>query len=160
MPPINDNDDPTKLDDLWHAAVNGRGRFVSANDAPSLYDGLVTALTDLRVLVGAAAASATSSPNITTTDNAIYSSTYRTTRWDGELVAQRIDPSPARWSDAVAVVGARSAERPYRSAATDTRTIYTSVERCADAVSSGAILTLRRGPTSAASARSCRSAHR
>ncbi len=93
VPPNNDNDDPSKLDDLWHAAVNGRGRFVSANDAETLYDGLVTALADLRVLVGSAAASATSSPNITTTDNAIYSSTYRTTRWDGELVAQRIDPA-------------------------------------------------------------------
>ncbi len=93
VPPNNDNDDPSKLDDLWHAAVNGRGRFVSANDAVTLYDGLVTSLSDLRVLVGSAAASATSSPNITTTDNAIYSSTYRTTRWDGEMVAQRIDPA-------------------------------------------------------------------
>ena len=69
VPPLNDNDDPAKLDDLWHTAVNGRGRFISANDAPSLYDGLVTALSDLRVLVAAAAASATSSPNITATDN-------------------------------------------------------------------------------------------
>ena len=87
------DDDPAKIDDLWHAAVNGRGRFVSANDSTSLYDGLVSALSDLKVLVGAAAASATSSPNITATDNAIFSSTYRTTRWDGELAAQRVDPT-------------------------------------------------------------------
>ena len=123
VPPNNDNDDPSKLDDLWHAAVNGRGRFVSANDAETLYDGLVTALADLRVLVGSAAASATSSPNITTTDNAIYSSTYRTTRWDGELVAQRIDPATGNvvnnleWS-------ARDKLNGKTGAGTDTRTIY------------------------------------
>ena len=123
IPPNNDNDDPSKLDDLWHAAVNGRGRFVSASDAATLYDGLVTALSDLRVLVGSAAASATSSPNITTTDNAIYSSTYRTTRWDGELVSQRIDASTGNvvptieWS-------ARDRLNAKTSAATDTRTIY------------------------------------
>jgi hypothetical protein len=71
-------------------------------------------------------ASATSSPNITTTDNAIYSSTYRTTRWDGELVAQRIDPvsgsvvAEVQWSS-------RDRLNARTAAATDTRTIYTSV---------------------------------
>lgn len=126
VPPNNDNDDPGKLDDLWHAAVNGRGRFVSANDAVTLYDGLVTALSDLRVLVGSAAASATSSPNITTTDNAIYSSTYRTTRWDGELVSQRIDAASGN------VVGtvewsARDKLNARTAPATDSRVIYTGI---------------------------------
>jgi type IV pilus assembly protein PilY1 len=120
------DDNPAKIDDLWHAAVNGRGRYVSANDAPSLYDGLVTALADLRVLLGAAAASATSSPNITTTDNAIFSSTYRTTRWDGELVAQRVDPV----SGAVSLStdwSARDLLNGRVGPSTDTRTIYTSL---------------------------------
>ncbi len=123
VPPNNDNDDPSKLDDLWHAAVNGRGRFVSANDAVTLYDGLVTSLSDLRVLVGSAAASATSSPNITTTDNAIYSSTYRTTRWDGEMVAQRVDPATGNVVSAIEW-SARDRLSARTSAATDTRTIY------------------------------------
>jgi len=124
-PPINDNDDPSKLDDLWHAAVNGRGRFVSANDAATLYDGLVSALADLRVLVGSAAASATSTPNITTIDNSIYSSTYRTTRWDGELVAQRIDASTGNVVNAIQW-SARDRLNAKTAAATDTRTIYTA----------------------------------
>ncbi|MGB2816754.1 MAG: PilC/PilY family type IV pilus protein [Burkholderiaceae bacterium] len=126
VPPLNDNDDPAKIDDLWHAAVNGRGRYVSANDAPSLYNGLTNSLADLRVLIGAASASATSSPNITATDNAIFSSTYRTTRWDGELVAQRVDPvsgvvsTNEDWS-------ARSLLNARVASSSDTRTIYTSV---------------------------------
>jgi type IV pilus assembly protein PilY1 len=126
VPPLNDNDDPRKIDDLWHAAVNGRGRYVSASDAPSLYDGLVNALSDLQVLIGAASASATSSPNITATDNAIFSSTYRTSRWDGELVAQRVDPvsgvvsTAEQWS-------ARTLLNAQVAAAGDTRTIYANV---------------------------------
>ncbi|HQR69673.1 MAG TPA: PilC/PilY family type IV pilus protein [Burkholderiaceae bacterium] len=124
VPPNADADDPAKLDDLWHAAVNARGRFVSANDSTSLYDGLVTALSDLRVLVGSAAASATSSPNITTTDNAIYSSTYRTTRWDGELIAQRIDPATGNVAAAIEW-SARDRLNAKTSASSDSRVIYT-----------------------------------
>ncbi|MGH6612126.1 MAG: pilus assembly protein, partial [Burkholderiaceae bacterium] len=126
VPPLNDNDDPSKLDDLWHAAVNGRGRFVSANDAQSLYNGLVDALSDLRVLLGSAAASATSSPNITTTDNSVYSSTYRTARWDGELVAQRVDPVSGVVSETIDW-SARALLNGRVGPVADSRTIYTTV---------------------------------
>ncbi len=126
VPPLSDADNPAKLDDLWHTAVNGRGRFISANDAPSLYDGLVSALSDLRVLVAAAAASATSSPNITATDNAIFSSTYRTTRWDGELIAQRVDAVSGVVSDTVDW-SARTLLNGRVGASTDSRVIYTTV---------------------------------
>jgi type IV pilus assembly protein PilY1 len=114
---------PTALDDLWHAAVNGRGVYYSASDPNSLANGLSGALAALKVTTGAAAASATSSPNITQTDNFIFSSTFRTAKWDGEIVAQRIDSAtgavlPAiEWS-AQAKLDAATA------ASTDSRTIY------------------------------------
>ncbi len=82
---------PTTLDDLWHTAVNGRGVFYSATDPNSLSDGLAGALSALKIQTAAASASATSSPNITETDNFIYSSTFRTVKWDGQIEAQRID---------------------------------------------------------------------
>ncbi len=113
---------PTALDDLWHAAVNGRGVYYSASDPNSLANGLAGALAALKVSTGAAAASATSSPNITQTDNFIFSSTFRTAKWDGEVVAQRIDAAtgsvlPAiEWS-AQAQLDAKTA------AASDSRTI-------------------------------------
>jgi type IV pilus assembly protein PilY1 len=84
-------DAPSALDDLWHAAVNGRGIYFSAKDPNSLQSGLTTALSSIKITIGAAASSATSTPNITPTDNFIYSSTYRTVKWDGEIVAERID---------------------------------------------------------------------
>ena len=89
--PVPAQNDPSTLDDLWHAAVNGRGKYFSAGDPNSLALGLQSALATLRVQTAAASASATSSPNITQTDNFIYSTTFRTGIWDGEIVARRID---------------------------------------------------------------------
>ena len=114
---------PSTLDDLWHAAVNGRGLYYSASDPNSLADGLAGALAALKIQTAAASASATSSPNITQTDNFIYSTTFRTVKWDGEIVAQQIDAStgnvlsPIIWS-AQASLDARV------STSSDTRTIW------------------------------------
>jgi Tfp pilus tip-associated adhesin PilY1 len=85
-------DDSTALDDLWHAAVNGRGNFYQAVNVTQLSQGLQSALTTLTVQVAAAAASATSSPNVTQTDNQIFSTTYETVTWSGKVFAQTIDP--------------------------------------------------------------------
>lgn len=81
------------LDDLWHAAVNGRGTYYNARDPVSLSQGLSGALAGMNIRLAAAAASSTSTPNITTTDRSIFSSTYRTSVWDGEVTAQLIDPT-------------------------------------------------------------------
>lgn len=89
--PLPVHDSQTALDDLWHAAINGRGTYYNARDPDSLSAGLSSALTGINVRLAAAAASATSSPNITQTDRSIFSSTYRTTKWDGEVTAQLIN---------------------------------------------------------------------
>lgn len=89
--PLPVHDSQTALDDLWHAAVNGRGTYYNARDPSSLAAGLSNALAGINVRLAAAAASATSSPNITQTDRSIFSSTYRTTKWDGEVTAQLIN---------------------------------------------------------------------
>ncbi len=100
--PVPAQNTSTALDDLWHAAVNGRGTYYSASDPNTLAEGLSGALSALKVKTAAASASATSSPNITETDNFIYSSTFRTVKWDGEIVAQRIDPTSGNVLPAVA----------------------------------------------------------
>jgi type IV pilus assembly protein PilY1 len=116
-------DQLTALDDLWHAAVNGRGTFYLAQDPNQVADGLSGALTGLNVRTAAAAASATSSPNITPTDRSIFSSTYTTVQWNGEVVAQDIDPATGnvvptiKWS-AQTLLDAKVGP------STDTRTIY------------------------------------
>ncbi|MES2263368.1 MAG: PilC/PilY family type IV pilus protein [Pseudomonadota bacterium] len=112
-----------RVDDLWHAAINGHGKYFSANEPKEVVQGLATALANMQVSVGAAAAAATSTPNISQQDNDIFSDTFTTVKWYGELSDKKIDPATgivgntATWvsSDTVGVKVA---------AATDTRTLY------------------------------------
>ncbi len=85
-------DSAANIDDLWHAAVNGLGSYFSAQDPASLADSLRAVLQEIiRVpRPGTAAAAATSNPNVTTADNFVFSSSYLSLDWYGELVMQRI----------------------------------------------------------------------
>lgn len=85
--------DQTTVDDLWHAAVNGRGRFVNDTD---IYGGLKTVLNDIFGRVGASAALAVSNPNVTPGDNYIYASSYNAGNWTGNLQSFPIDLTTGR----------------------------------------------------------------
>ena len=45
-----------RVDDLWHAAINGHGKYFSAADPEEVVTGLNAALTNIQVRIGAAAA--------------------------------------------------------------------------------------------------------
>ncbi|MEJ1959009.1 MAG: PilC/PilY family type IV pilus protein [Nitrosomonadales bacterium] len=81
----------TALDDLWHAAVNGRGVYYSATNASLLAQGLTGALSSVSSLTGTQGASGTSSPNITAGDDFQFNSLYTTLIWTGDLIEQLID---------------------------------------------------------------------
>ena len=81
-----------RVDDLWHAAVNGHGKYFSTSDPKQVVAGLNEAITKMQVKVGAAAAAATSTPNISQEDRDIFSATYTTVKWFGELTDRLIDP--------------------------------------------------------------------
>jgi type IV pilus assembly protein PilY1 len=85
-------DGQSALDDLWHAAVNGRGAFYSAVNPNALATGLSAALNSLDVNVASAAAAATSSPQVAQGNARAFSTTYQTSTWAGEIYAQGIDP--------------------------------------------------------------------
>jgi type IV pilus assembly protein PilY1 len=112
-----------RVDDLWHAAINGHGKYFSAQEPKEVISGLSEALSNMQVRSGAAAAAATSTPNITRTDNDIFSDTFTTVKWYGELSNQKIDitdgsvlPTPV-WTTSN-TLGKRVA------GGTDTRRIY------------------------------------
>ncbi len=98
VPTINGSGEggPENLDDLWHAAVNGRGSYFGATDPVSVAAGLVDALTKVGAKIGASAAAATSSPNITSGDNFVFLSTFRTVEWSGELTRNKLDANTAQ----------------------------------------------------------------
>ena len=81
----------TRLDDLWHAAVNGHGQYLSAADPDSVVDALKTTLASISMKAGAASAAATSSLQPVQNDNYAYVAQYRTGSWYGDLLAREID---------------------------------------------------------------------
>ncbi|MBX9902976.1 MAG: hypothetical protein K2Y31_01370 [Burkholderiales bacterium] len=89
--PTPTNDDPTALDDLWHAAVNGRGQFFSAANPDSVVESLTSALAGVNARVASAAAAATSNLEPVAGDNFAYTASYKTLEWIGELEAKEIN---------------------------------------------------------------------
>lgn len=83
------------VDDLWHASVNGHGDYYNASDPDALTAGLTSLLTTIinTPRPGTAAAAASSNPNISSSDNYVFSSSYKSVEWYGELIRQQIDAS-------------------------------------------------------------------
>jgi type IV pilus assembly protein PilY1 len=81
----------TTIDDLWHAAVNGSGTYFSANSPAALSSGLSSALAGVASRTGDSAAATTSNPNVATGDNFVFSSTFTSVQWDGQLLRQQLD---------------------------------------------------------------------
>lgn len=76
--------DINKVDDLWHAAVNSRGKYFSASDPNEFADALKQALNEIAARSGDAAAIATSN-NTLGAGVKLYTATYRTGDWSGRL---------------------------------------------------------------------------
>ncbi len=116
-------DSPSALDDLWHAAVNGRGLYFSAKQPDELVSGLRQALAGVSDRTGAASSATTSTPNITMSDNKVFSANYRSLYWDGELIARQINPADGSVIDS-ALWRAQSLLNAKVSAASDSRRIF------------------------------------
>jgi type IV pilus assembly protein PilY1 len=75
-----------RIDDLWHAAVNGRGKFVAASKPTEFTQGLVDALTTVAERLGSAS-NVTSNSTSFQTDTRVYQASYVSGRWSGEVSA-------------------------------------------------------------------------
>jgi type IV pilus assembly protein PilY1 len=82
----------SRVDDLWHTAINGHGKYFSASSPSQVINGLRSALSNIIAHSGAAAAAATSTPNISLNDNDLFSNTFTTVQWSGELTDKKVDP--------------------------------------------------------------------
>ena len=95
--PLTSDDDggtayQSRVDDLWHAAINGHGKYFSASNPTQVITGLRSALSNIIAHSGAAAAAATSTPNISLNDNDLFSNSFTTVQWSGELTDKKVDP--------------------------------------------------------------------
>ena len=122
--PSPSSDSQANIDDLWHAAVNGRGTYFAATNPTTLATGLSDALAGVSKRLGAGAAATTSTTNPVQGDNFVFNSEFTSVEWAGELVRQQLDLATGKvldaedWS-AQALLDGRA------SAAADTRVIYT-----------------------------------
>ena len=80
-----------RIDDLWHAAVNGQGTYFSAKDPDQIIAGFNKALSSITAKLGSAAAAATSTLNPVAGNNFAYVASYTTVKWIGNLEARSIN---------------------------------------------------------------------
>jgi Tfp pilus assembly protein, tip-associated adhesin PilY1 len=98
--PLANNAGAARIDDLWHATVNGRGRFVAASDPQQLNEGLRQALGSIAEQVSSASNVSANSTQLDT-GTMVYQASYMSGSWTGELKAyaisgQGINATP-RW---------------------------------------------------------------
>ncbi len=97
------------IDDLWHAAVNGRGEFVAATDPQAFSDGLKDALATIIARVGSGS-NAIFDGVALELDTKIFIPRFVAGQWTGDLAAHELDRStnppdvvePPLWSASAA----------------------------------------------------------
>lgn len=82
---------PGNVADLWHAALNGRGLFFSAEDPQSLSDAMQAMVDNIISRSSSAASIATNSKKLDTS-TAIYQASFDSGNWTGELEAFAVNP--------------------------------------------------------------------
>ncbi|MGQ2965949.1 pilus assembly protein [Methylophilus sp.] len=85
------NEDGTRIDDLWHAAVNANGTYYSASNPKLLRESLAKGLSEIKSVQGASAAAAASSLAPTDGDNFQYVASYQTVKWTGNLESRTVN---------------------------------------------------------------------
>jgi type IV pilus assembly protein PilY1 len=80
------NTNPGKIDDMFHAAVNGRGGFFSASNPTEFATALNESLTNIVSRNSSASAVATNSTRISS-DTLIYQGRFNSGNWTGQLYA-------------------------------------------------------------------------
>jgi len=83
--------DNSGVDDLWHAATNGRGRFVNAQSADEVKLGIGQILADIVNQAGSRAAIGYQSLNLSGAANFVYRTRFEPD-WGGSLAKLQIDP--------------------------------------------------------------------
>jgi type IV pilus assembly protein PilY1 len=115
-------DTATAIDDLWHAAVNGRGQYFSAKSPASLSSALSGTFAAIQSITGSASSAATSTLQPTQGDNDIFIGKFTSIKWTGDLQRYSIDPS----TGSVSTTAAWSAQDQLEQMAPSNRKIYYS----------------------------------
>jgi len=86
------NDNPTTIDDMWHAAYNSGGNFIAAKTPQALIDGLNNAMNVISAQTGSSSAVAASSGAFQS-DTALYLAKFNSGGWYGDLQSYLLQQS-------------------------------------------------------------------
>jgi type IV pilus assembly protein PilY1 len=85
-----DAENGDRIDDLWHAAINGRGKYFSARDPDALVSAFTQIIGQINAINGSAAGLGASG-STTSGGTAIFQSAYDTGTWAGRLISRALD---------------------------------------------------------------------
>lgn len=94
-----DKEDLDRIDDLWHASVNGHGNFVTASSPTEFVQGLIDALATVAQRLGSAS-NVTANSTSFQTDTRVYQASYVSGKWTGELAAYEVSSAGVSSKDA------------------------------------------------------------
>lgn len=113
--------DARNIDDLWHAAVDGRGQYYSALNATALSEAISGVVTSIQSVTGAASAAVTNRTDLVEgSSNTSFKASYTTVSWVGDLLAYSLDAVTAEASD----TSTWSAQKQLDSKSATSRVIY------------------------------------
>ena len=82
---------PDKVDDTWHAGINGRGGYLNASDPNSLVSAFGQVLTVMSTLAGDSSAAAVAvNTGSTVSDDLLYLTRMNPTDWSGDVRAYQV----------------------------------------------------------------------
>lgn len=90
-------DTSTAIDDAWHAAVNSRGSFLSANNPQELVNALSSIMDNISRRQGVVGSAGSTS--FLRSDAVLYEASYDTGRWGGDIIAREINSSTGEPTD-------------------------------------------------------------
>jgi type IV pilus assembly protein PilY1 len=88
---------PSTIDDMRHAAYNGRGQFLNAGNPQQLIDSLSASISDIADRTGTAAAVAFNSTSLQT-DTKLLKASFNSDRWSGDVTAFDLIRNPVTQS--------------------------------------------------------------
>jgi type IV pilus assembly protein PilY1 len=95
--PTPSSNDPTAIDDMWHATVNGRGKMLNAKTASDLNDSINQMMSEVNGQATTQSGVAVSTVSLKTDTNK-YTPTYTPISWAGNLIAHTLNSSNANES--------------------------------------------------------------
>jgi type IV pilus assembly protein PilY1 len=93
-----DAEDSDRIDDLLHAALNGRGNFVAATSPQAFSDGLAAALAKINEVTSAFSNASASDSTQVAAGSKIFKASYRSGRWTGVLTAISAVDGTKQWA--------------------------------------------------------------